>query len=211
MKNLPGLGCLAFLLVTGCNSAPTATKANSPGAPPASAASAASPSLAGVDIRPAVELQLPTSAHGQSYLQLVSAKVLKAESLSVRQPASWTALRQAKPVVPGYRLSYEAVLRWQPITQGPDEQKMSVLTLYTPNGRDTVASIYSAASSYLPDTSGFTSSQIKPQQSVTVHGTLYAYAGTSQQRPALIVYPYNHKGDAFTNELRHLALPFPRQ
>ena len=210
MKNLPGLGCLAILLASGCNSAPTATSANAPDAPSVSP-SAASPSLAGLDIRPAVELQLPKSAHGQSYLQLVSATVLKAEPLSVRQPANWTALRQAKPVVPGYRISYEAVLRWQPISQGPDEQKMAALSLYTPNGPDTVACIYTTASRYLPDTSGFTASQIKPGQPVTVRGTLYAYAGTSQQQPALIVYPYNHKGDAFTNELRHLALPYPRQ
>lgn len=205
MKNLPYFRLLPLALALGCNPAPTDTSA------PGAAASRVAPSLATLDIRPAVELQLPKSAHGTSYLQLVSAQVLKAEPLSVQQPGSWTALRQGQPVVPGYRIAYEAVIKWQPLTDGPDQQKMPILTLYTPTGRDTLACFYTDASQYLPDTSRFTASRMLPDQPLTVRGTLYAYEGKDrQQQRALIVYPYNHKGGAFTNDMRHLALPFPR-
>jgi hypothetical protein len=91
---------------------------------------------------------------------------------------------------PGYRISYEAVLRWQPTGYGPKEKIPTSLPLYSPNGTDTLAGFQLGAEG-LTKPEHFAVSQIQPNTPVTVRGTLYAYLGQdNQKQPALVVYPY---------------------
>ncbi|RSK38940.1 hypothetical protein [Hymenobacter perfusus] len=144
------------------------------------------------DVRPGVEQQTPK----QGYLQVVSAKVLKAEPMQLTLPWMWGS-DPDRPggrkvgTAPGYRISYEAVLRWQPIGgYGPKEKVPASLPLYAPNGTDSLAS-FKVGAQDLTKPEHFTVSQIQPHTPVTVRGTLYAYTGqNNQKQPALIVYPY---------------------
>jgi hypothetical protein len=142
-------------------------------------------------VRPGVEQQTPK----QGYLQVVSAKVLKAEPMQVTLPWMWGS-DPDRPggrkvgIAPGYRISYEAMLRWKPTGYGPKEKTLASQPLYSPNGTDSLASFQVGAEG-ITKPERFTVSQIQPNVPVTVHGTLYAYAGqNNQKQPALVVYPY---------------------
>ncbi|GAB3879430.1 hypothetical protein GCM10028824_42890 [Hymenobacter segetis] len=142
-------------------------------------------------MRTGVEQQTPK----QGYLQVISAKVLKAEPMQVTLPWMWGS-DPDRPggrkvgTAPGYRISYEAVLRWKPTGYGPKEKIPTSLPLYSPNGTDSLAGFQVGAEG-LTKPERFKVSQIQPSTPVTVRGTLYAYMGqNNQKQSALVVYPY---------------------
>ncbi|MBC6700084.1 hypothetical protein [Hymenobacter sp. BT190] len=143
------------------------------------------------DVRPGVEQQTPK----QGYLQVIAAKALKAEPMPVTLPWMWGSDPDRSGgrkvgTAPGYRIAYEAVLRWKPTGFGPNEKIPASLPLYSPNGTDSLASFQVGAEGITKPES-FTVSQIQPNTPVTVRGTLYAYTGqNNQKQPALVVYPY---------------------
>ncbi|WP_460615634.1 hypothetical protein [Hymenobacter seoulensis] len=201
MKRLPIspaailLGCLA----SGCQSDNT-TPAAGPTEPSAKAAATTSSAQAGIpaplppsaiNVLAGVEQQTPK----QGYLQVVSAKALKVEPMQVTLPWMWGS-DPDRPggrkvgTAPGYRISYEAVLRWKPTSYGPKDKIPASLPLYSPNGTDSLASFQVGAEG-LSKPERFTVSQIRPNTPVTVRGTLYAYTGqNNQKQPALVVFPY---------------------
>lgn len=202
MKSLPLslaailLGCLASSCQSD-NTNPASTTAQP--VPDRNAPAAATPvgsfpaplSPSAFDVRPGVEQQTPK----QGYLQVVSAKALKAEPMQVTLPWMWGS-DPDRPggrkvgSAPGYRISYEAVLRWKPMGYGPKEKVPASLPLYSPNGTDSLASFQVGAGG-ITKLERFTVSQIQPNTPVTVRGTLYAYTGqNNQKQPALVVYPY---------------------
>lgn len=202
MKRLPLslAAILLYCLVSGCqsdNTTPATTTAeplsdhSAPEAAASEASSAAPLSPSAFDVRPGVEQQTPK----QGYLQVVSAKVLKAEPMPVTLPWMWGS-DPDRPggrkvgTAPGYRIYYEAVLRWKPTGYGPKEKVPASLPLYSPNGTDSLAS-FQVGVEGITKPERFTVSQIQPNTPVTVRGTLYAYTGqNNQKQPALVVYPY---------------------
>jgi len=202
MKSLPLFlaATLLYCLASSCQSdnaklattieKPVSDRQASVGAAPATSLPSPLPPSA-FDVRPGVEQQTPK----QGYLQVVSAKTLKAEPMQVTLPWMWGS-DPDRPggrkvdTAPGYRISYEAVLRWKPTGYGPKEKVPVSLPLYSPNGTDSLASFQVGAEG-ITKPERFTVSQIQPNTPVTVHGTLYAYTGqNNQKQPALVVYPY---------------------
>jgi hypothetical protein len=162
---------------------------------PAAAATAASLpaplSPSAFDLRVGVEQQTPK----QGYLQVVAAKAFKVEPMHVTLPWMWGS-DPDRPggrtvgTAPGYRISYEAVIRWKPTGYGPQEKVPTSLPLYSPNGTDSLAGFQVGAEG-LTKPERFKVSQIQPGTPVTVRGTLYAYMGQNDQKQsALVVYPY---------------------
>jgi hypothetical protein len=189
---------LALGLAAGCQSSekqPDPATASSPA--PASAPAASSPAtlsaplppLTSVDVRPGVEQLLPK----EGYLQVVSAKMLKADAMQLTLPPLWGSLQSgAARTMPGYRIAYEAVLRWTPTGYGKGKVPASQ-PLYVPNGRDSLARFSLGGINFnVPGAEKYTVSDITPDKPVTVSGVLYAFADPKQSR--LIVYPYRNKG-----------------
>lgn len=131
----------------------------------------------------------------QGYLELVSATPQKVEPALVRLPGLWASLKPNYPqVAPGYRIPFEAVVRWKPTGYRPGERVPATITLYSPNGRDSLAGWQVAgANPNVPGAERFTVSQIRSGEPVTVRGTLYAFASKDPaNHPLLVVYPYHH-------------------
>ena len=146
---------------------------------------------AAVDLSAGIKQLLPA----QGYLELVSATPQKVEPALVRLPGLWASLKPNYPqVAPGYRIPFEAVVRWKPTGYRPGERVPATITLYSPNGRDSLAGWQVAGAN--PNVLGserFTVSEIRAGEPVTVHGTLYAFAGKDPaNHPLLVVYPYHH-------------------
>ncbi|SMB79264.1 hypothetical protein SAMN00120144_3100 [Hymenobacter roseosalivarius DSM 11622] len=199
MKNLL-LSAVLLLALAGCQ--PSETKAPAATADaPATAAPAAAGAGAGlpaplptsaVDIRPAVEQLLPA----EGYLHVVSAKALRIEPLQVALPPLWGSLKAgAARSMPGYRIGYEAVIKWVPKGYGTETVPAS-MPLYAPTGRDTLARfLLGGINPIVPGSENYTSHNVAPEKPVTVRGTVYAFTGQdNQQQPALVVYPYRDKG-----------------
>lgn len=203
----------ALLFTSGCNSAdkPAAVAATSQPAPATTTPKgdelpALNDSL--LDLKPGIALQLPKSRHGETYLQVVSAKMLKAVPMQVKLPVLWATQPSSPKVLPGYRLSYKATLIWKPISRGPDQQSELLLPFWAPTGADSLASFYAGSLPTGAGASSYKAAQLAPNQPFTVQGTLYTYQGrTAQQQPALIVYPYERPGGASSDAFRQLALP----
>jgi hypothetical protein len=163
-----------------------------------------------VDLKPGVAEQTPR----EGYLQVISAKALKAEPMLLQLPAAWQSdpdradgVKQA----PGYRISYEAVLQWIP--QGFGKQKVPAsLPLYAPNGRDTLASFrVGGLNLNTPGRERYTVTPIEPRKPLTVRGTLYAFLGQNEQKqPALVVYPYQGRAGGFDDSFKKVLLPISR-
>jgi hypothetical protein len=212
MKNLPLFITAGFALglTAACQSNPAPEAAITPDAPAATQPTTTLPAplpITAVDLKPGVAEQTPR----EGYLQVVSAKVLKAEPLQLRLPAPWQSdpdrpdgVKQA----PGYRISYEAVLQWIP--QGFGHQKVPAsLPLYSPNGRDTLASFRVGGMNLnVPGRERYTVTPIEPRKPLTVRGTLYAFLGRNEQKqPALVVYPYRGRAGGFNDSFKKVLLP----
>ncbi len=163
-----------------------------------------------VDLKSGVAEQTPR----EGYLQVISAKVLKAEPRQLRLPAQWQSDPDRADVVkdaPGYRITYEAVLEWIP--QGFGRQKVPhSLPLYSPNGRDTLASFRVGGQNLnVPGRERYEVMPIQPHKPLTVRGTLYAYLGQNEQKqPALVVYPYRGRAGGFDDSFKKVLLPIRR-
>ncbi|KAA9325087.1 hypothetical protein F0P96_20535 [Hymenobacter busanensis] len=214
MKNLPLFIIVGIALgvTASCqsNTAHEGAAAEAPASTPPAAAPPAPLSISAVDLKPGVAEQTPR----EGYLQVVSAKVLKAEPLQLRLPAMWQSdpdRADGVKAAPGYRISYEAVLQWIP--QGFGHQKVPAsLPLYAPNGRDTLASFrVGGLNLNVPGRERYTVTPIEPRKPLTVHGTLYAFLGQNeQQQPALVVYPYRGRAGGFDDSFKKVLLPIPR-
>lgn len=215
MKNIPLCIAAGFALTltAACQFKDSAPADTTPAAPaatqPATGLPAPLPASA-VDLKPGVAEQTPR----EGYLQVISAKALKAEPMLLQLPAAWQSdpdradgVKQA----PGYRISYEAVLQWIP--QGFGKQKVPAsLPLYAPNGRDTLASFrVGGLNLNTPGRERYTVTPIEPRKLLTVRGTLYAFLGQNEQKqPALVVYPYRGRAGGFDDSFKKVLLPISR-
>lgn len=148
-------------------------------------------SPASVDLTAGVKQLLPA----QGYLELVSATPQKVEPMLVRLPGLWASLKPNYPqVAPGYRIPFEAVVKWKPTGYRPGERVPATITLYSPNGRDSLAGWQVAgANPNVPGAERYSVRQIRPGEPVTVRGTLYAFTGKDPaNHRLLVVYPYYH-------------------
>lgn len=144
-----------------------------------------------VDLAAGVKQLLPA----QGYLELVSATPQKVEPALVRLPGLWASLKPNYPqVAPGYRISFEAVVKWKLTGYRPGERVPATVALYSPNGRDSLAGWQVAGvNPNVPGAERYTIRQIRPGEPVTVRGTLYSFAGQAPAKnPLLVVYPYRH-------------------
>ncbi|GAC1601359.1 MAG: hypothetical protein NVS3B25_29230 [Hymenobacter sp.] len=215
----------AGLLLTGCKSDSEATTdalqqvataaANSPEAKARAAAwklaTTKPPRLAAdkpVDLRPAVEQLLP----GDGYLELVSGKSSgAAEPAILLLPILWRPIKgNYPPVAPGYRLPFEAVLRWPPVGYAPRKKIPTEMALDGPWASDTLASFtLHEPEVTLSGQAGTASIIMRPWREVTVRGVAYAYATApaAGQAPSLVLYPYqNPLGPADARKMVHLPL-----
>ncbi|MGI4741308.1 MAG: hypothetical protein ACRYG7_39585 [Janthinobacterium lividum] len=162
-------------------------------------------SSAAVDLTAGIKQLLPA----QGYLELVSATPQKVEPALVRLPGLWASLKPNYPqVAPGYRIPFEAVLRWKPTGYRPGERVPATITLYSPNGRDSLAGWQVAGTNpNVPGAERYAISEIKPGEPVTVRGTLYTFAGKDPaNHPLLVVYPYRH-ANALPDARQLVTLP----
>jgi hypothetical protein len=216
MKNLPLFIAASFTLglTAACQSNPAPEAATTTDAPAATlpttqptTARPASLPLSAVDLKPGVAEQTPR----EGYLQVISAKALKAEPMQLRLPAMWQSdpdRTDGAKAAPGYRISYEAVLQWIP--QGFGRQQVPAsLPLYSPNGRDTLASFrVGGLNLNVPGRERYTVTPIVPRKPLTVRGTLYAFLGQNEQKqPALVVYPYRGRAGGFDDSFKKVLLP----
>ncbi|WBA44300.1 hypothetical protein [Hymenobacter canadensis] len=212
MKNLPLFIAAGFTigLTAACQSNPTPEAATAPDAPAATqpAANLLAPlPITAVNIKPGVAEQTPR----EGYLQVISAKVLKTEPMQLRLPAQWQSdpdRADGAKAAPGYRISYEAVLQWIP--QGFGRQKVPAsLPLYSPNGRDTLASFrIGGLNLNVPGRERYSVTPIEPRKPLTVRGTLYAYTGQNEQKqPVLVIYPYHGRAGGFDDSFKKVLLP----
>jgi hypothetical protein len=179
--------------------APAATAPAVPAATPAPTAAPATvilPAplpLTAVDVVPAIEQLLPP----EGYVKTVSAKPLTIEPMAVTLPPLWGSLQPgAARAMSGYRIKYEAVVQWVPKGFGPGQKVPASMTLYVPNGKDSLARFsLGGVNPNLPGMEKYTATEVAPNKPVTVQGVVYAFTGNdNQQKPALVVYPYRRKG-----------------
>jgi hypothetical protein len=146
-----------------------------------------------VDLRPAVEQLLPK----EGYLQVVSVKAAgAAEPAILLLPILWRPIKGNYPsVAPGYRLPFEAVLKWHPVGYAPKEKIPTVMALEGPSAVDTLASFtLHEPDVTVPGQAGTPPILMRPWREVTVRGVAYAYATTpaAGQSPRLVLYPYQN-------------------
>ncbi|QKG55004.1 hypothetical protein [Hymenobacter sp. BRD67] len=146
-----------------------------------------------IDLRLAVEQLLPKDG----YLQLVSVKAADAAEPAILQlPILWRSIKgNYPPVAPGYRLPFEAVLKWHPVGYAPREKIPTEMALDGPWASDTLASFTLREPGVtLPGQAGDATISMRPWREVTVRGVLYAYATTpaAGQRASLVLYPYHN-------------------
>ena len=223
MKNLPNtfVLLLALGLATGCqsNDKQTATESSSSAeAPVTTPAPAAAPTtgnvpaplpLTAVDVRPAVEQLLPP----QGYIEVISAKAVNIEPMAVALPPLWGSLKPGAPRSgPGYRITYEAAVKWVPKGYGVGQKVPDTMPLYTPTGADSLARFsLGGINPIVPGQETYTITEVAPNKPVTVRGVVYAFSGQdNQQQPALVVYPYRNKG-GMPNANQMIFLPLANQ
>lgn len=145
------------------------------------------------DLRPALELLLPKDG----YLQLVSVKAAGVAQPAILQlPILWRPIKGNYPsVAPGYRLPFEAVLKWKPMGYGPGEKIPAAMALEGPWAPDTLNTFSLREPEVtVPGQAATAPILLKPGQPVTVRGVAYAYATTpaAGQAPRLVLYPYQN-------------------
>ena len=161
-----------------------------------------------VDLRPAVEQLLPKDG----YLQLISVKAAgAAEPAILLLPILWRPIKgNYPPVAPGYRLPFEAVLKWHPVGYAPKEKIPTEMALDGPWASDTLAGFTLREPDVtVPGQTGAASILMRPWREVTVRGVAYAYATTPTdgQSPRLVLYPYqNPLGPPDTRKMVYLPL-----
>ena len=135
------------------------------------------------DLSKAVAELLPR----EGYLQLVSARLTgPGQPATLALPVLWRPTKpNYPPVAPGYRLPFEAVLRWQPTGYAPGERVPAAMTLRGPSAQDSLAGF-----TLVEGSAAATAQTVRANQPFTVRGTLYAYQATDQAQPALVLYPY---------------------
>ena len=200
----------AGTLLTGCQSDNEAAAeklqqvataaANSPEAQARSAAwrlaTTKPPQLAAdkpVDLRPALEQLLPPDG----YLQLVSVKAAGAAQPAILLlPILWRPIKGNYPTVaPGYRLPFEAVLKWKPMGYAQGEKIPAAMALDGPGALDTLNTFSLREPEVtVPGRAATAPMLLKPGQAVTVRGVAYAYATppAAGQAPRLVLYPYRN-------------------
>ncbi|MBO0360462.1 hypothetical protein J0X19_21045 [Hymenobacter sp. BT186] len=146
-----------------------------------------------VDLRPALEQLLPKDG----YLQLVSVKAAGAAQPAILQlPILWRPIKgNYPPVAPGYRLPFEAVLKWKPMGYGPGEKIPAAMALDGPWTPDTLNTFSLREPEVtVPGQAATAPMLLKPGQAVTVRGVAYAYATSpaAGQAPRLVLYPYQN-------------------
>lgn len=136
-----------------------------------------------VDVRPGVELLLPE----EGYLELISVKAQNLQPITIGLPAMQRiGIKPGYPKVgPGYKIPFEAVLRWNPKGYGKSKPKAASLGIQTP--KDSLMGFYisemAMGGKFVP---------IRPGEPLTVHGTLYTYLDRDNAQ-RLLVYPYRNK------------------
>jgi hypothetical protein len=173
--------------------APAPAAASAPTAAPTTGNVPAPLPLTAVDVRPAVEQLLPP----QGYIEAISAKPLTIEPMAVALPPLWGSLKPgAARSRPGYRITYEAVVKWVPKGYGVGQKVPATMPLYTPNGADSLARFtLGGMNPIIPGQEKYTITEVAPNKPVTVRGVLYTFSGQdNQQQPALVVYPYRNRG-----------------
>ena len=218
MKNPSNILAFLLALATGCHSNDTAGTSSSAEVPASAQSAASAPAaastmgsippllpLSAVDVRPAVEQLLPP----EGYIQTVTAKPLAIEPLAVALPPLWGSLKPgAARSMPGYRITYEAAVKWVPKGYGIKEKVPATMPLYTPNGKDSLARFFlGGINPIVPGQEKYTITEVAPNVPVTVRGVLYTFSGKdNQQKPALVVYPYRDKG-GMPNASKMVYLP----
>ncbi|GAA4393867.1 hypothetical protein [Hymenobacter koreensis] len=144
--------------------------------PPARPASA-------VVVRAGVEQLLPA----EGYLELVSVKGQALQPITISLPPMWRiGVKPGYPKVgPGYKIPFEAVLRWKPTGYVETKPKSALLVLQTP--KDSLMRFYISEMSV-----GSKVVQVRPGEPVTVQGVLYTYLDRDNAQ-RLLVYPYQDK------------------
>jgi hypothetical protein len=202
------LPVFALLHLSACNSS---TPAETTAAPAAAAPADANAipelaSLGSVDIKPGIELQLPTSfLEHKQYLSVLSAQVIKATPMVMPVPASWAVGTGAALPQKGYRINYEAQLVWKPITVGLDAQTATKMPFGLPVKADSLAVFYADDIEHEAD---YKTSTVEPNKPFKVTGTLYAYLqNDGNNRPTLVVFPYAHHNTPTSQALTKHYLP----
>ncbi|TGE14979.1 hypothetical protein [Hymenobacter elongatus] len=134
-----------------------------------------------VNVQPGVAQMLPE----EGYLELVSVTNQTPVAAILALPAG---LRSSKPdypkVGPGYRIPFEAVLRWKPMGFG--KSKPGVGKLQMPTAKDSLRGFFISEIDR-----GGKVVPMRPAQPVKVQGVLYAYASPDGgQGTGLLTYPY---------------------
>ena len=136
-----------------------------------------------VDVRLGVEQLLPP----EGYLELVSAKGQDLQPIIIGFPPMWRiGVKPGYPKVgPGYKIPFEAVLRWNPTGYGKSKPKLAALGVQTP--KDSLMRFYISELAL-----GGKSVAIRPGEPVTVQGTLYTYIDKDNPQ-RLLLYAYQDK------------------
>jgi hypothetical protein len=133
-----------------------------------------------VDVRPGVEQLLPP----EGYLELVSVKGQALQPIIIPFPPMWRiGVKPGYPKVgPGYKIPFEAVLRWNPKGYGKSKPKLASLGVQTP--KDSLLRFYisemAMGGKFVP---------IRPGEPVTVQGTLYTHIDKENPQ-RLLLHPY---------------------
>jgi pyruvate/2-oxoglutarate dehydrogenase complex dihydrolipoamide acyltransferase (E2) component len=142
--------------------------------PPALPASA-------VNVQPGVAQMLPE----EGYLELVSVTSQTPVAAILALPAGMRNAQRGYPKVgPGYRIPFEAVLRWKPMGFG--KSKPGVGKLQLPTVRDSLRGFFISEINR-----GGKVVPMQPAQPVKVQGVLYAYTNADGGKDkGLLTYPY---------------------
>lgn len=136
-----------------------------------------------VDVRTGVEQLLPE----EGYLELVSVKGQNLQPITIGLPPMWRiGVKAGYPKVgPGYKIPFEAVLRWKPTGYVQTKHKRATLRVQTP--KDSLMRFYISELNV-----GGKAVPVRAGEPVTVQGTLYAYLDKDNAQ-RLLLYPYQNK------------------
>jgi|GEM_PF-6019745 len=161
-----------------------------------------------VNLRSALEQLLPQDG----YLQLVSVKATGAAQPAILLlPIMWRPIKgNYPPVAPGYRLPFEAVLKWKPMGYASEEKIPAAMALDGPWAPDTL-NTFSLREPEVSVPGQAAAAPILPKlgQAETVRGVAYAYATppAAGQAPRLVLYPYqNPLGPPDSRKMVYLPL-----
>ena len=147
-------------------------------------------SASAVEVRAGVAQLLPEDG----YLELVSARGQTPQPMTIGlPPMARMGVKTGYPkVAPGYKIPFEAVLRWKP-TGYVSKPKPALMVVQTP--KDSLMGF-----SITELNQGYQTVAVRPGEPVTVQGVLYAYFDPANPQ-RLVLYPYQNK---------KMALPLTR-